>query len=356
MKNHIKLSLIAIFCLAFYSQKTVAQDPHLSQFFAAPTVVNPALNGVFNGRYRITANYRDQWASILGANPFRTYALAGDVRLNVFKNNYMAISGGILRDEAGESNYTLTTGNLGLSYIQQLSGGGRGSKRGTGQFLVAGAQVGFGQNSVDWRRLWFSRQFDPTSEKPDFSLGNGEGTQNNKTALYPDMNAGLLYYAILDDNKYFYLGGAMHHLNSPKISFIDDADATLYQKITVNIGAQLPLTDQLSILPGAIFMKQGPAIETNAGANIRYSNGDRNELALRAGMFARVGNKFDKGAQMDALIFVAMLELNRLTVGLSYDVNTSSLARASNSRGAFEVSVVYFHPENRRQRVTCPKL
>lgn len=355
MKKHILITLLAFGCLSFFSKKMAAQDPHFSQFFAAPTVVNPALNGVFNGRYRISANYRDQWSSVLGANPFRTYSVSSDVRLNVFRNNYMAISGGFLRDEAGQSNFSLTTGNLGLSYIQQLSGGGRGSRRGTGQFLVAGAQVGFGQNTVDWSRLWFSRQFDPTTEQPNLALGNGEGTQDNKTALYPDMNAGLLYYAILDDNKYVYLGGALHHLNQPNVTFTDDSKATLYQKVTVNVGAQMPFTDNLSILPAAIFMKQGPAMETNAGANIRYSNNDRNELALRAGLFSRVGNRYKKGVQMDALIFVAMLELNRLTVGLSYDVNTSSLARASNSRGAFEVSVVYFHPEHRREKVTCPK-
>ncbi len=355
MKKHINHALLAILFLSLFTEKAAAQDPHFSQFFAAPTWVNPALNGVFNGRWRVSANYRDQWASILQSNPFRTYAVSGDVRLNVFNNNYMAFSGGFMRDEAGESGYSLTEGNLGFSYIQQLSGGGRRRRGSTGQFLAAGAQIGFGQNAVDWSHLWFSRQFDPTTESPDFAAPNGEATQDGKTALYPDMNAGLVYYAVLDDNKYFYLGGAMHHLNQPNISFVGDNNQSLYQKFTGNVGAQLPLTDKLSVLPAAIVMKQGPAFQTNFGANIRYSNNDRNELALRAGVFSRVGNKFEKGPQMDALIFVAMMELERLTVGLSYDVNTSNLSRATNSRGAFEVSLVYFHPEHRRERVTCPK-
>ena len=102
-------------------------------------------------------------------------------------------------------------------------------------------------------------------------------------------------------------------------------------------------------------MKQGPAIETDLGMNIRYSNNDQNELALRAGVWGRVGNRLNKGFGMDALTFVAMLELERWMLGISYDVTVSQLTQANNSRGAFELSLTYFHPEHRRSRVICPK-
>ena len=169
------------------------------------------------------------------------------------------------------------------------------------------------------------------------------------------MNAGLLWYALFDDNKYVYAGAAMHHLNGPSISFIDDKSVKLYNRLTGHLGAQLPMTDQLSLLPGVLYMKQGPATEINFGSMIRYSNGDRNELALRAGMFARLGKKLAKGVATDALIFHAQLELQRWTLGMSYDVNISSLDRASNARGAFELSLIYFHPEHRREHIRCPK-
>ena len=101
-------------------------------------------------------------------------------------------------------------------------------------------------------------------------------------------------------------------------------------------------------------MKQGPAIETDLGLNLRYSNNDVDELALRFGAWARVGNKLDRGLQMDAVTIVGMLELNRWMLGLSYDITVSGLTQANNSRGAFELSLTYFHPEHRRSRVTCP--
>ncbi|HNM26000.1 MAG TPA: type IX secretion system membrane protein PorP/SprF, partial [Saprospiraceae bacterium] len=84
-------------------------------------------------------------------------------------------------------------------------------------------------------------------------------------------------------------------------------------------------------------------------------NNDYNELALRAGAWARLGNKLDKGIQADAVTIVGMLEQERWMLGLSYDITVSSLAGANNSRGAFEVSLTYFHPEFRRGRVVCPR-
>jgi hypothetical protein len=101
-------------------------------------------------------------------------------------------------------------------------------------------------------------------------------------------------------------------------------------------------------------MSQGPAFEANVGLNLRYSNNDYNELALRAGAWARFGNRLDKGFQADAITIVGMLELNRWMLGLSYDITVSPLVQANNSRGAFELSLTYFHPGEKRSRVVCP--
>jgi len=49
-----------------------------------------------------------------------------------------------------------------------------------------------------------------------------------------------------------------------------------------------------------------------------------------------------------------MMEFDRWMVGLSYDITVSSLALANNSRGAFELSLTYFHPGEKRARVVCP--
>lgn len=310
------------------------------------------MTGVFTGKWRVTANYRDQWGSILGDVPFRTYSVAADSRFNVGGgDDYAAFGIGVMHDEAGTARYSQNKAQLGAGFLKQLSGGRYKAEH----YISAGAQLGFGQNSVDWSRLWFSRQFDDVNEQPNTSLSNGEPSMNDNSAVYLDFNAGLLWYMLFGDNGFFYAGGAMHHLNAPNISLTENGNETLYSRWSGHAGGQLPMTDNFSLLPGALVMKQGPAFETDLGLNLRYSNNDYNELALRAGAWARLGNRLDKGLQTDAVTIVGMVELDRWMLGLSYDITVSQLSRANNSRGAFEISLTYVHPEFRRGRVECPK-
>jgi len=327
------------------------QDPRFSQYFASPWNLNPAMTGAFEGRWRVTANYRDQWSSFLAPVPFRTYAAAADFRLGVSRDDYVAFGIGLMHDEAGTARYVQNKGQLGAAFLKQLSGGPRRADH----FLSAGAQVGFGQNSIDWSKLWFSRQFDPTLEIPDLGAGNGEPNADANTNIYLDFNAGLLWYVLFKNNGFLYAGGALHHINKPAISITGDSNERLYARWSAHAGGQVPMNENFSLLPGVLVMQQGPAFETDFGLNLRYSNNDLNELALRLGAWARLGNRLDSGLQMDAIAAVAMLELERWMLGISYDITVSSLTRANNSRGAIELSLTYFHPAERRSKVVCPR-
>jgi type IX secretion system PorP/SprF family membrane protein len=340
----------ALFLLANLAE-SVAQDPRFSQYYASPWNLNPALNGVFNGKWRATVNYRDQWGSILAPVPFRTYAAAFEHRLQVgYGDDYASFGIGAMHDEAGTARFSQDKVQLGGAFLKQLSGG----RRQADHYLSAGAQVGFGQNSIDWGRLWFSRQFDSNSETPNTSLSSNEPNANADSKAFLDFNVGLLWYVVFENDGFFYLGGAGNHLNKPKISLVADDNETLYTRWTGHAGGQFPLNENFGLLPGVLVMNQGPAFETDLGMNLRYSNNDYNELALRAGAWVRIGNKLDQGFQADAVTVVGMLELNRWMLGLSYDITISPLVQANNSRGAFEVSLTYFHPGEKRSRVVCP--
>ncbi|MBX2889754.1 MAG: PorP/SprF family type IX secretion system membrane protein [Saprospiraceae bacterium] len=349
MRQFSKPILLFAFLILLLDQSS-AQDPRFSQFYASPWNLNPAMTGLFNGRWRVTANYRDQWSSFLNPVPFRTYAAAFDARFEVGRDDYAAFGIGAMHDEAGTARFVQNKAQIGGAFLKQLTGGRYRAQN----YLSAGAQLGLGQNSIDWSRLWFSRQFDSANERPNTDLSNGEPNANANSKAYLDFNAGLLWYVLFGTDGFLYAGGALHHINSPAISLNDDDQETLYSRWSGHAGGQFPLTDNFSALPGVLVMKQGPAFETDFGVNFRYSNNDLNELALRAGAWARLGNKLDSGLQMDAITIVGMLELNRWTLGLSYDITTSSLTAANNSRGAFEISLSYFHPGERRARIVCP--
>jgi type IX secretion system PorP/SprF family membrane protein len=350
MKHFSKPVFCAIF-LFMLASSLKAQDPRFSQYYASPWNLNPALTGVFNGRWRATVNYRDQWNSVLSPVPFRTYAAAYEYRVEVANEDYASFGIGAMHDEAGTARFVQNKVHLGGAYLKKLSGGPRRASH----YLSAGAQLGMGQNSIDWSQLWFSRQFDPGTQTPDYSAANGEANANANSAAYLDFNAGLLWYMVFDNDGYFYAGGGMHHLNAPVISLVENNSETLYSRWTGHAGGLFPVSHNLALMPSVLVMKQGPSLEATPGVNVRYSNNDYNEVAVRAGMFTRLANKLDKSIHVDALTVVGMLEMNRWTLGLSYDITVSKLAVANNNSGAFEVSLMYFQPAEKRARVVCPR-
>jgi type IX secretion system PorP/SprF family membrane protein len=343
-----------VFVMSFFliPEKAQAQDPQFAQFYAAPLHTNPAMAGVFSGRFRVAVNYREQWGSVID-NPFRTFGAGLDIRTRIGKGDYIALGGHAIRDEAGISNYTQTAGYFNASYMKQLNGS---KYRTNDQFLVGGLQVGIGQHALDFGNIWYSSQFDPGIVDVNSALPSNEAF-NSTTTAYVDVNAGLLWYALFAENASFYLGGAVHHITQPQISFLKTpgSEGVVFRKYLAQAGGEIPFNTNLSMLPAAVFMSQGPSLTTLFGANFRYTNRDWREVAIRAGAWGQVSNKLETAVAAPSIIFTTILEMNRVNIGISYDVNAGDLAAPTNARGAFEVSLIYVHPASRRERVACPK-
>jgi type IX secretion system PorP/SprF family membrane protein len=348
----MKIKLPILLILLGYLTTATAQDPQFAQFYASPLQLNPAMTGVHPGKWRAIANYREQWNSILDTRPFRTISASFDAKSRIGRNDFLAYGFTLLGDRAGKSDYTRTTGDLSLSYMKQLDGS---RYRGFDQYLIGGLQVGLGQQTLDYGGLWFSSQFNNTFEQIDKTLPNGELIEESSN-VYLNMNAGLLWYAVMDDNKSMYFGGAVHHVNAPKVSFIADGEEQMDMKWVIHAGGELPFSHQLSLLPAVAVIGQGPSMISLFGANFRYTNRDWKEVAIRAGAWGHLVKDSEGGVANPAVTFTAILELERLNLGISYDVNANKLAPPTNGRGAFELSLIYYHPATRREKVTCPKM
>lgn len=346
--------LISFFFATVLVGQLQAQDPQLVQFYASPMQLNPAMTGVFPGQWRAVANYRQQWNSILNTRPFRTISTSFDAKAPVGRNDFFTFGFTALRDEAGKSNYTRSTVDLSLGYMKQL-GGSRYS--GFDQFLIGGAQVGFGQHAISPDELWFSSQFNTTLEQVDQSIMSGE-TIEGTSDLYLNINAGLMWYAVFEENQSLYLGGALHHVNQPEVSFIaNGSNAALDMKITGHIGGEIPFNNRLSILPAVAVISQGPSLFSLYGANFRLTNRDWKELAIRAGAWGHLVKDVEGSLASPAVTFTAILEVERWNVGVSYDVNANQLAPPTNGRGALELSIIYFqNAGGRKYKVECPKM
>ena len=349
----MKLKITILFASLGICFQAFAQDPQFAQFYASPMQLNPAMTGVHPGKWRVIANYREQWSSILDNKPFKTLSASFDAKSQIGRGDYLAYGVTAMRDQAGSSNYLRQTGDLSLSYMKQLDGGGYSAHE---QYLIGGAQIGFGQQSLDYGSLWFSSQFDNASEQIDNSISNGENI-NESSGVYMNINAGLLWYAVFDDNQSLYFGGSLNHVNAPKVSFIDgDGQESIDTKWVIHAGGEIPFSHQLSILPAVAVIGQGKNLVSLYGANVRYTNRDWQEVAIRAGLWGHLVKDFDGGLATPAVTFTAILEMERLNVGVSYDVATNQLSPPTNNRGAFELSLIYYHPASRREKVKCPKL
>lgn len=357
MKKNTTLNylLLLLVCLPFGAR---AQDARFSQISASPQLINPAMTGMIPGQMRFTANYRELYGSVLGNRGYRSFAAGVDLRRPAGNGNFFGLGMQLQRDEAGTSDFIRSQGLISASYQQHL--GGSSYRRDVGHFISAGAQIGVGQRGYDFNKLWFSNQYfvDATTRDAyiDTSLPTGEGFAGRGAGTYLDFNAGVGWFGNFGNRRGAYFGAAVFHLNQPNVSPLPGFQDLLDQRFVVNGGGELPLgSGEMSLLPAARVMVQGPGFEALFGSNIRYTERQWREVALRAGLWGQVSNQAGDTPNFNAWVVSLGLETERLQFGVSYDISVGNLNTVTNSRGGWEISMIYVQKANYRQRVICPK-
>ncbi len=331
--------------------KLAAQDIHFSQFYLSPLNLNPAMTGVMNCNIRLTANYRNQWASVLRSDAFNTYSFSYDQRFPVGRTDYFGVGGTFWGDRAGEANFSTLTGKLSGSYSKRLGG-----RRQFGNYLVAGAEVGVAQRSIDFLNLRWGNQHDGEGGY-DPNINPGEDGFDRSDFLFADMGAGLLWFMVFDNFNNLYAGAAIHHLNRANQSFDEDGEDLLFNRLTVHAGGEFLMTERIGLVPGFIIMSQGPSFQVNAGSSVKFllgNNPQGNNQSFQVGVWGRIANELDSGILGDALILSTRFDYNSFSLGFSYDINISPLKAATNAQGAFEFALTYKFCGAERRGVYCP--
>ena len=101
--------------------------------------------------------------------------------------------------------------------------------------------------------------------------------------------------------------------------------------------------------PKIYYTIQGEAKEIVTGGELNYilkENKNQN-LKFKTNLYYRV---------RDAIIFGVGLEIESLTVIFNYDINTSSLAKASHYKGSGEITLIYlWNKQTKTINEICPK-
>jgi type IX secretion system PorP/SprF family membrane protein len=297
--------------------KIIAQiDPHFTQYYAYPTWLNPGMAGVINnGDYRITAVYRNQWASV--AQPFTTAGLSADIAT---KGNW-SFGGSFLKQAAGDGGYQYNTGYVTIAYS--------GVKWGADQnnVLSIGLQGGLINRRFDPNKLQFGDQWIPgVGYSP--STPTGEPLQNLSRTVF-DFGAGIAYYNSSSDQPVNFFGGiAAAHLTKPADPFIANNKSYLPVRYTSFAGARIQTSETVAVLPHIVYLLQGNAHELTVGSQVELNVNE--ETSVLTGANYRV---------KDAINLLAGISYKNLVLGLSYDFTNSSLSKMIKPVNSFEISI-----------------
>jgi type IX secretion system PorP/SprF family membrane protein len=318
-------------CFVLTSLSGYAQDIHYSQFYMTPLQQNPAFTGFFDGSYRISGIARSQWGSV--SVPYHTIggAIDWNFRSGYNRSDMYGVGMNVMTDRAGDSQFTTTRVDFSTAYTKALDNFGK-------YYLAAGIQASYTSAYIDYTKLTFDENFE-----------NGQTTENfaNTTARYGDVSTGLQYTIIFDKQNNLTMGGAVFHLNQPKLSFFGDKSSVVYRKYVANVGATYAINPSVLLFPKINYSKQGPNSELNFGAFARFGFKETKDMAMYFGALHRL---------KDAAIVVTRFDYLDAAFTFSYDFNYSKLARVSRGMGGPELSVQYIgsFKHKRNKKVFCP--
>lgn len=341
------LLIISQFVFTAYSQ-----DVGYSQFYDQPLLRNPALAGIFTGDVRLVAAFRNQWQSV--TIPYRTFGLSSEVKFptNIVPDDNVTIGLQLMRDVAGTSEFSTTQILPAVNYSLPLSSV-------TNSYLSLGVMGGLMQQRFDPTKLQLDDQFVSGSNGSFTVLPSSGQVFNNTNVNYFDLSVGVSYNGVFGDNIDYYVGTGLFHITRPRVGFFEGNKITLNKKAAFNMGLSVPTseTDQL-IVYGDYFQQYGDNFKSVGVSTLQvgmmYKRDlvviDDNRTAVTMGLLYR----WD-----DAIIPVVQLEVSKLIVGVSYDVNVSKLVVASQYRGGFELTLSYRDFLNSRKKeqrqIRCPR-
>jgi type IX secretion system PorP/SprF family membrane protein len=341
-----KLGLFII----FISSISFGQDVHLSQFYNSDHFLNPAKVGDYDGDYRVTVNYRNQWRQI-DKQPISTYMLSFDhlffIKNHEFDAGIYAVSDRFSGSEfniISNSNINYFVNNTKLMATIATNYFWRQNK------FRFGMQTGLAMKSTDPQNQTYDSQWYYLLGDFDKSLPSNE-LNNKPSQKYFDLNLGIEWSRKIG-NFEPKLGFSLHHVNMPKESYWNTSSERLKMRKVLFAETYYQINSQYSLHPKFLFMWTAKANDMILGANVSK------KLNVKYVPLIYVGLHYRHGVQriFDALIPTVGTKYKKFDIGLSYDVNLSSLSSGTNSnrKGSVELSVIYTGASTLPKKILIP--
>jgi len=289
-----------------------AQDPHFTQAFSAPTLVNPSYTGVFdNSKYRFSSIHRQQWTG-LGV-PFITSFVGFDAKLfdkNLYYQNPFNIGFNFLSDRTLKGALKNNNGSLNLSYHVPLTKEGKHT-------IGLGLGITYGSQHFDFSALSTSSQF--TSGGFDLTLPNFENIIGNVRPYFL-INPGILYtYNNREDGTFFDFGFAVYNSNQPYISLLFNEFNRIPRRMSAQATFQKYMNDNFLINAELQYQSQSQVDYLLTGFSIaKLLSEEFDPSMIGIGLWYRTS---------DIVAPYLYAEINKMKFSLTYDFQVNDIGK-----------------------------
>ena len=241
-------------------------------------------------------------------------------------NKNIALGVSVLNQSAGDGGFNYLTASGSFAYTGVKFGPGLNHR------IVMAIQGGIINRRVDRTKFKWGEQWNPITGYHPSNPTTETFSQTNSTVL--DIGAGIMYFDAAPDKPMNLFGGlSVYHLNKPKDPIITVGNTelnTIPIRYSLHGGICMNVTPGISVIPHVLYMRQGSATETIGGLYGQLNVNEETNIML--GGYYRMN---------DAVAPFVGIDYKNFVVGLSYDVNTSTLGSMARNVNSIELTVSY---------------
>jgi type IX secretion system PorP/SprF family membrane protein len=327
--------ITTIFALIGSLHSFAQQDVHFSMWQATPSILNPAAVGAMNEDFNFFVNNRTQWLTAL-TQPFLTSTFNGELRIAKEKltSGWFGLGLQANHDLTGRATNQTISGGIPISYNMEVS---------RNSLLSIGMRPGVIYRTLNksfqtWDNQWNGIAFDQTYNTSE---------PNARNFAEFDLNAGMFYQTITQNDSKFNIGFSMNHINRPNVTQKEIIDE-LEPQYMVHTGARIKFQKyRFRLSPQVTAFKQGPILFLMGGSNL--------DLVLREGSRRTVfvqerlvsfGLHYKNSGFATANFGIT---LENFSVGLAYDAPINSSREVTGLFGAGEIFMKYAFVKGERR-------
>jgi len=313
---------ILFFYMTILSTCAIAQTLHFSQFRQMEVFYNPATAGFFDGDYRFHAIHRNQYRSV--PVPYSSFSTGADLHPKMIKGIPTGMGLMFNNDQAGDSKFYTRQILMSGSILKSL---------GTDSTIKIGfgLQPGITFMGIDESRLTFENQFQ--GDRFNAAADPGENFTRLKVII-PELNTGIFISKQKNVRNIVTVGLSLQHLTRSERSLFGNSAQWQSARMNLLFNSTIRTSEKGDLLPEILLQAQKKYGAFVAGMRYRHwlQPIEGQPTAIYAGLYYRV---------KDAAILSLQMDYRSFTAGISYDITMSSLKAANNSRGGFELTLVY---------------